>query len=96
MSRFTFAIGAVAIALAASACGGGDDEYPQAAEDNFMASCRAQPGASEATCRCVFDELEERLSYEDFQKAETAIVNGRPAPEEVQEQVLEAISECRS
>ena len=93
MLRRVMGVGAAVVALAAAGCGG-HDEYPQAVEDSFMTSCLAQPGSTATRCRCVFDGLENELSYDDFKKAEVAIVTRQQAPDKIGERLVEVISDC--
>ncbi len=94
MMRRLMCVGAAVVAALGAAGCGGNDEYPEAVEEQFMTSCLAQGGATAANCRCVFDGLEEELSYEDFRKAEVAIVTRQQAPDEIGERLVEVISDC--
>jgi hypothetical protein len=79
--------------LVGSACGGGGngeggEGYPDDAVSNFMASC--EPSAVESSqgaltaeearnvCRCVIDELQQTLPFEDFREYD-ARADERPA-----------------
>lgn len=80
----------------AAGCDGGND-YPDEAVDNFMTSCTAQAGATESSCRCVLDNLQETMSYEEFKRVDTALrMSGTDeVPEDSREKLLDAISDCR-
>jgi hypothetical protein len=80
----------------AAGCGGGHD-YPSEAESSFMASCTAQAGATESSCRCALDNLEESMSYDEFKRVDTAIRAGgvESVPEDSREKFLDAIADCR-
>jgi hypothetical protein len=81
----------------AAGCGGGGNDYPDKAVQSFMMSCKAQASATESSCLCVLDNLEETMSYEEFKRVDTAIRIGGTdeIPEESREKFLDAISDCR-
>jgi hypothetical protein len=92
-----FLCGLVLAAAFAAACGG-KHEYPDEAVNSFMTSCTSQAGATESSCRCVLDNLEESMSFEEFKRVDTAIRAGGTAsiPDDSREKFLDAISDCRS
>lgn len=89
--------GLMLAAAFAAGCGGGGNDYPDEAVQSFMMSCKAQAGATESSCRCVLDNLEETMSYEEFKRVDTAIRIGGTdeIPEDSREKFLDAISDCR-
>jgi hypothetical protein len=89
--------GLMLAAAFAAGCGGGGNVYPDEAVQSFTMSCKAQAGATESTCRCVLDNLQETMSYEEFKRVDTAIRIGGTdeIPEESREKFLDAISDCR-
>ena len=91
--RRLLVVGVAVLALAAAGCGGGN-EYPEAAEDEFMTSCLTQAGASATGCRCTFERLEDEFSYEELQQAEVAIVTGRQPPEDLAKRLVEVVEGC--
>jgi hypothetical protein len=66
--------------------------YPPQVVQNFMASCTAQPGATEEACRCSIDRLQEEMTFEEYQEFEAQIRQGESVPNEV----LEIITACAS
>ena len=84
-----------ALALAAAGCSSGEGGYPASAEATFTSACVAQPGATAAGCECLFREVEERLSYEEFRRVDTAILIGEEVEGDEGRAVLDALGECR-
>jgi hypothetical protein len=87
----------VLAAAFAAGCGGGGSDYPDEAVQSFMRTCEAQAGATESSCRCVLDNLQETMSYEEFKRVDTAIRIGGAdeIPEDSREKFIEAVSDCR-
>jgi predicted small lipoprotein YifL len=86
------AVALLALVLGLSACGGdGGDEYPDAVVENFVANCAAQPGTTESACRCAIDELQERMSFEEFEAAEQDLVTTGNVAEELRA----VVEECK-
>lgn len=52
------------------------EEYPAEIRANFVASCAAQPGASEEMCNQCFEVVQQEFSYDEFIDLDTAIRNG--------------------
>ena len=89
----------LAAALAALAvlggCGGDDKAddakaYPAAVERNFLAGCKKQ-GGDRTTCKCTLRKVQERFSYDEFKKEDTAVAAGRTPSRKL----TDAIAECR-
>jgi hypothetical protein len=76
-------------------CGGGSHSYPSAAVDTFMASCIAQPNATESGCRCVLDQLEKTMPYSEFKRVDTEIVAGIGLSGDEQRKLADALANCR-
>jgi hypothetical protein len=75
-------------------CGGDDGStYPDEAVEAFVSECRAQPKASEASCRCVIERLQVSMPYEEFARADDALRDER-APEKASIEKLEAAAEA--
>jgi hypothetical protein len=81
---------AAVLVLMLGACGG-DDGYPQEVIDNFMESCTAQSGATQSYCECTIDELQNTMSFEDFQDAEATITSG---DEDLPPALQDAVDAC--
>ncbi len=73
----------------------GGDKYPQQVVDNFMKSCTAQPGATDAYCKCTIEELQAKLPFDKFKNADQAIQNDKKADPEAQKAIQDAIKTCR-
>jgi hypothetical protein len=88
---------AAAFAAGCGGGGGGRNDYPDEAVQSLMTSCTAQAGATESSCRCVLDNLQETISYEEFKRVDTAIRIGGTdeIPENSREKFLDAVSDCR-
>jgi hypothetical protein len=86
----------LALAGAAGCGGGGREEYSADAEQAFMSSCTAEPKATQTYCRCVLDNLEESMSFDEFKRVDAAIrVGGVDAiPEDSKEKFIDAVSAC--
>jgi hypothetical protein len=85
-------IGTVLLLVSLAGCNGGDEGgYPPQVVENFMASCTAQPGASESECSCAIERIQETMTLEEFAEEEARITRGeRPSDE-----IIAAINECR-
>ena len=79
-------------------CGGrdddGDDSYPDAAVDAFVAECRKEPNADARTCSCVIDRLEETMPYEEFAAADAALKERREPPAGAVDKLRGAVERC--
>jgi hypothetical protein len=84
---------------ALAGCGGGDsgggNGYPKVAETNFVNSCKAQPGATQAKCQCAFDQIKANVPFDEFKKADAALRAGKSADPKVQQQIVAAVKKCR-
>jgi hypothetical protein len=58
------------------------DGYTDQVRSNFLSACVAQPGATEADCECVFDEISAAVPVEDFTAYDQALRQdpATPAP----------------
>ena len=74
---------------------GSGSDYPQAAIDNFLDSCTAQPGATDSECECAIDEIQAELPYEEFEKVDEALREGRDPPADSREAINDAVQKCR-
>ena len=76
---------ALALLAVAAGCGGEEDRgYPDEAVETFVAECRRQANASESSCRCVIEQLQVSMPYEEFEHADEALrANRAPAASSV-------------
>jgi hypothetical protein len=60
----------------------GGEGYTDAMRSNFLNACAAQPGASQAQCECVFDEITKVVPVEEFTAYDRALRQdpATPAP----------------
>ena len=92
------ALAAAVTAIAAFAgCGGGGGDdggkaegYPAAVERNFLDACKKQGGGA-TTCRCSLRKVQEKFSYDEFRKEDTAVAAGRTPSRKL----TDALAECR-
>ena len=78
-------LGAALLGLVLIGCGGGGGggSYPSEVIDNFMSTCTSG-GVSESQCRCIVDEIQERIPFEDFEAQEGSLGSGEASPEFIQ------------
>ena len=98
LKRALILIGAaVALAGCGSSSESGGEDYPKEARDNFVTACVKTGGGESARerCTCVIDKLEEKVSYEDFKAADTALKENKQPKEEVSKLLEESATECR-
>lgn len=51
--------------------------YPPHVADDFVRGCEGQ-GVKPELCRCIFEKIREKYSFEDFQVIESEINSGQP------------------
>jgi hypothetical protein len=73
--------------VALTSCG---DEFPDQVVQNFITSCVAQPGATEAECQCAIDRIQEKMTLEEFIRADRAVREGADIPVPI----AAAVAEC--
>lgn len=99
------AVAAAAAALTLAACGGGSEptSFTPEVEDNFVSSCvdSATEGSTPATesdaeriCGCMYDELKQRMSFEEFKAADESLREGEQMSAELSATLQAAASEC--
>jgi hypothetical protein len=72
-------------------CACGDDgDYPEEVVDNFMAGCTAQPEVTKSSCRCSIREIQENVSFEEFQRLKSSITDRNRFPD----RLVEAVGAC--
>jgi hypothetical protein len=94
----------VAATVAFSGCGGSEPtSFTPEVEDNFVSSCvdSATEGASPATesdaeriCGCMYDELKQRMSFEEFKAADDSLREGDQMSAELSATLKAAASAC--
>ena len=84
----------VLASLAFSACSG-NGKYPAEAVSGFMSSCISQPGATNRTCSCALDHLQQTMPYDDFKRADTALRAGIGVSDSARNKLADAINACR-
>jgi hypothetical protein len=99
------AAAAAVAALALAACGGGGEptSFTPEVEDNFVSSCvdSATGGSTPASesdaqriCGCMYDELKQRMSFEEFKAADQSLREGEQMSAELSATLQAAASEC--
>lgn len=96
------ALAAAAVAL--SGCGGSEPtSFTPEVEDNFVSSCvdSATEGASPANesdaeriCGCMYDELKQRMSFEEFKAADDSLRKGEQMSAELSATLQAAATAC--
>ncbi len=69
--------------------------YPEAAVRRFVRECLRSAPDELRTCRCVVEDLQTRLPYDQFAAADRAIRRGRPIPERARREFDAATRLCR-
>lgn len=96
---------AVAAAMALAACGGGGEptSFTPEVEDNFVNSCvdSATTGATpseesdaERICGCMYNELKQRMSFEEFKAADESLREGDQMSADLSATLQAAASAC--
>ena len=99
------AAAAAVAALALAACGGGSEptSFTPEVEDNFVSSCvdSATGGSTPASesdaqriCGCMYDELKQRMSFEEFKAADESLREGEQMSAELSATLQAAASQC--
>jgi hypothetical protein len=73
MRRVAAVIGACLLVLGACS---GDEGYPPEAVESFMESCTTRLDGSRSYWRCAIDNLQESMSFDDFQAAQEELTSG--------------------
>ncbi len=79
MTRLVVAAAAATLLSVVSGCGGSSShaqEYPAAAQTDFVTRCAAQPNASVQGCGCLYAELSRRIPYQRFATEGLVIASG--------------------
>lgn len=75
--------------------GGSAYSYPASVRDHFVQSCLAQNGEP-ATCGCVFDAIQARMPYADFERFDRQVADGEAVDPDLLETVHEARMSCQT
>lgn len=81
----------VAVAAALLATGCGKNDYPAKSERAFLSNCEKTSGGKTSFCKCALDKVEEKFSYDEFKKEDTAVAAGKSPSRKF----TDAIAECR-
>jgi hypothetical protein len=92
-------------ALALAACGGGGEptSFTPEVEDNFVSSCvdsategstPADESNAERICGCMYNELKQRMSFEEFKAADESLREGEQMSAELSATLQAAASQC--
>ena len=94
----------VAATVALSGCGGSEPtSFSPEVEDNFVSSCvdSATQGASPASesdaegiCGCMYDELKQRMSFEEFKAADDSLRKGEQMSADLAATLQAAATAC--
>jgi hypothetical protein len=103
-AALVLATGLVAATVALSGCGGSEPtSFTPEVEDNFVSSCvdSATEGASPANesdaeriCGCMYDELKQRMSFEEFKAADESLREGEQMSAELSATLQAAATAC--
>jgi hypothetical protein len=103
-AAIVLAAGLVAATVALSGCGGSEPtSFTPEVEDNFVSSCvdSATEGASPANesdaeriCGCMYDELKQRMSFEEFKAADESLREGEQMSAELSATLQAAATAC--
>jgi hypothetical protein len=95
------------LALVAAGCGtdGGESSkgnYPSGAKDTFQTGCEKEAAKSGAKgkvvtdyCACTFEYIEQRLTYDEFKKADEQISDDKKTSPRAAKTMQGAIAHCR-
>ncbi len=88
--RLLLTAAATATLITLGGCGGDSKhEYPADVKNNFLTACEVQ--GSSSACECALTKLQEKMSADEFNRAEVEMTaNGVFPPK-----VLDAVAECR-
>jgi hypothetical protein len=94
----------VAATVALSGCGGSEPtSFTPEVEDNFVSSCvdSATEGASptsesdaERICGCMYDELRQRMTFDEFKAADDSLREGNEMSPELTATLQAAATAC--
>jgi hypothetical protein len=96
---------AAAAAMALAACGGGGEptSFTPEVEDNFVNSCvdsattgatPAEESDAERICGCMYNELKQRMSFEEFKAADESLREGDQMSADLSATLQAAASAC--
>ena len=98
-------VAAAAAAMALAACGGGGEptSFTPEVEDNFVNSCvdsattgatPAEESDAERICGCMYNELKQRTSFEEFKAADESLREGDQMSADLSATLQAAASAC--
>ena len=91
--------------MALAACGGGGEptSFTPEVEDNFVNSCvdsattgatAAEESDAERICGCMYNELKQRMSFEEFKAADESLREGDQMSADLSATLQAAASAC--
>jgi hypothetical protein len=87
--RLALVVAGLGLALLAVSCGGDKkSSYPPEVRENFMDSCTSN-GGKESQCKCAWDEITQKIKFEDFVKMEQELASGSGG-----EELVPIITKC--
>ena len=98
-------VAALAAASALAACGGNAEptSFTPEVEDTFVNSCvdsattgatSAEESDAERICRCMYNELKQRMSFEEFKAADESLREGGQMSAELSATLQAAAGAC--
>lgn len=96
---------AAAAAMALAACGGGGEptSFTPEVEDNFVNSCvdsattgatPAEESDAERICGCMYNELKQRMTFDEFKAADDSLREGNQMSAELTATLQAAATAC--
>jgi hypothetical protein len=77
------------LAISAGCSSESEDRYPEGVRTNYIASC-IKSGSDRLFCECTLEAMEQKLSYQEFQKMEMGIISGNEVAIEKMAMVMES------
>ncbi|MEO7556407.1 MAG: hypothetical protein ABIV94_07360 [Acidimicrobiales bacterium] len=92
LRRLAAVLVGLVVAGGAIGCSGGKADYGNATQGMFLTSCNPdRDGARDAVCRCAYDRLSKRYSYEEFVDLDKQLAGD---PTSVPKEVVSLVTAC--